>query len=167
MKLEVIIDGKARRLDLEEPVGDGGVCEFVFESSRASADVRRIEPGVYSILIEGRHYEVRIETGPEGYYAGVNGRRFSIQMRDPRRLARSRDSLEASGRRKISSPMPGRVLRVLVKEGEQVAAGQGLLVVEAMKMQNEIRSPKAGRVVAVLTREGAAVTGGEAVAEVE
>ena len=88
-------------------------------------------------------------------------------MRDPRRLVRARGAVEAAGRQKIVSPMPGKVVRVLVSEGEPVAAGQGVLVVEAMKMQNEIRSPKAGRVAAILVAEGAAVAGGQALAEVE
>jgi biotin carboxyl carrier protein len=88
-------------------------------------------------------------------------------VRDPRRLSRARSSLEVSGRQKIASPMPGKVVRVLARPGDQVSVGQGLLVVEAMKMQNEIRSPKSGRVVAVFVTEGAPVAGGETLAEVE
>jgi biotin carboxyl carrier protein len=63
--------------------------------------------------------------------------------------------------------MPGKIVRVLVQAGDEVAAGQGVVVVEAMKMQNEIRSPKAGRVIAVRAVEGATVAAGEALAEVE
>ena len=151
MKLEILVNGRPRSLD--------------FDSS--AADAREVEPGVYSILIEGRSYEVKLEPGPEGYYADVDGLRYTIQVRDPRRLARDRGVVTAAGRQKIASPMPGKVVRVLVRAGEEVAAGQGLLVVEAMKMQNEIRSPKAGRVVSLTVAEGAAVSGGETVAEVE
>ncbi len=152
MKLEILIDGRSRTLDLDET-----------EQSAA----REVEPGVYSILIGERSYEVKIEPGADCYYAAVNGRRYAIQVRDPRRLSRSRGAVEAAGRQKVASPMPGKVIRVLVAEGDQVAAGQGLVVVEAMKMQNEIRSPKAGRVVALRVSEGAAVSGGETLAEVE
>ncbi|MBI3698508.1 MAG: biotin/lipoyl-binding protein [Acidobacteria bacterium] len=152
MKLEIVIDGRPRTLDLDEAT---------------PADAREVEPGVYSILIGERSYEVKIEPGEDCYYAAVNGRRYAVQVRDPRRLARARGALQAAGRQKVASPMPGKVVRVLVAEGAEVSAGQGLVVIEAMKMQNEIRSPKAGRVVALRVSEGAAVTGGETLAEVE
>ena len=151
MKLEILIDGRPHPLDLE----------------RDPADAREVEPGVYSILIGGHSYEVKIEPGENCCYAAVNGRRYQVEVRDPRRLARTRGAPEAVGRQKVPSPMPGKVVRVLVAEGDNVAAGQGLVVVEAMKMQNEIRSPKPGRVVLLRVTEGAAVTGGETLAEVE
>ena len=167
MKLEILIEGRSRILELEEAAFSGGACQFHLDARPAKADVREVEPGVYSILMEGRSFEVRIESGAQGYYAAVNGRRYSIQVRDPRRLSRGGGSLAVTGRQKVTSPMPGKVVRVLVQEGDEVTAGQGLVVVEAMKMQNEIRSPKAGRVVAVMVKEGAAVGGGEALVEVE
>jgi len=150
MRLELVVNGRPRTLDLDP----------------AMVDAREVEPGIYSILIEGRGYEVKLEQAADGYCAEVNGRRFAIEVRDPRR-ARARSSLQAAGRQRIPSPMPGKVLRVLVSEGDMVAAGQGVVVVEAMKMQNEIRSPKSGRVAAVRVREGASVASGETLAEVE
>jgi biotin carboxyl carrier protein len=69
--------------------------------------------------------------------------------------------MEAEGRQQIVAPMPGKIVRVLVKAGDRVEAGQGLLVVEAMKMQNEIRSPKSGTVERVLAEESQAVNAGE------
>lgn len=167
MKLEVFIDGRPVALELDEATRNGGSCEFIFDSQPAQADVREVEPGVYSVLIGGCSYEVKIEQGVDCLYAGVNGRRYVVEVRDPRRLARRHGALSAAGRQKVTSPMPGKVVRVLVAEGDPVEAGQGLVVVEAMKMQNEIRSPKTGRVAAVLVKEGAAVTGGETLAEVE
>jgi biotin carboxyl carrier protein len=157
----------------------------VIESSPIQGDIREIEPGLYSVLIAGRSYEVRIdpasalsagaepaarpgtnEPAPD-YYAHVRGRRYAVQVRDPRRLPLQRGRAAAAGRQSVASPMPGKVVRLLVSEGEQVKAGQGLLVVEAMKMQNEIRAPKDGRVTAIRVAEGAAVAGGETLAEVE
>ncbi len=167
MTLEIVIEGRTRTLQLDDPAPGGGPCRFALDSKAANADVREVEPGVYSILLDGRSYEVRVEGGAEACYAAVNGRRYTIEVRDPRRLSRGRGAMAVGGRQKITSPMPGKVVRVLVKEGEEVAAGEGLIVVEAMKMQNEIRSPKAGRVIAVLVKEGAAVGGGEALVEVE
>ncbi len=168
MKLEILINGRRRSLELEDAAPANGTRAFVLDSTPASADISEVEPGVYSVLIGGRSYEVKIEPAAEGgYYAGVNGRRYAVQVRDPRRLSQRRGALDTEGRQRVTSPMPGKVIRVLIREGEQVEAGQGLLVVEAMKMQNEIRSPKSGRVVALRVTEGAAVTGGETLAEVE
>jgi biotin carboxyl carrier protein len=80
---------------------------------------------------------------------------------------RRHGALEAEGRQQITAPMPGKVVRVLLQEGDTVEAGQGLLVVEAMKMQNEIRSPKSGRVEKLFAKEGLAVNAGDVLAWVE
>jgi len=173
MKLDVIIDDRKKPIEIADtlPVGAG---EFVFDSRTAQADVREPEPGVYSILIEHRSFEVIIEPWPgvptedaPGLVAVVRGRRYTVEVRDPRRLARRHGPLASAGRQRVISPMPGKVVRILVQEGAAVTTGQGLLVIEAMKMQNEIRSPKDGRVAAMHAAEGAAVAGGEVLAEVE
>jgi biotin carboxyl carrier protein len=83
---------------------------------------------------------------------------------DPRAWRGRHSAAEAEGRQQIVAPMPGKIVRVLVREGELVEAGQGLLVVEAMKMQNEIRSPKSGTVERVLAQEGQPVNAGEILA---
>jgi biotin carboxyl carrier protein len=81
---------------------------------------------------------------------------------DPRSWSGRRHAgSEAEGRQQIVAPMPGKIVRVLVIAGDRVEAGQGLLVVEAMKMQNEIRSPKSGTVESVQVEEGQAVNAGE------
>jgi acetyl/propionyl-CoA carboxylase alpha subunit len=166
MRLEVIVDGQRRVLDLKNGEAEGR-WEVDFDSTPLAADVREVEPGVYSILIDGRSHEVKIEAGADRCYAVLRGRRYEVQVLDPRRLERGRGTSSAAGRQRIVSPMPGRVVRVLVRAGEEVTMGQGIVVVEAMKMQNEIRSPKTGRVIALRVQEGAAVAGGETLAEVE
>jgi biotin carboxyl carrier protein len=86
------------------------------------------------------------------------GRDFRVQVRDPRSWrAGRRGALAAAGPQQVLAPMPGKVVRLLVSAGETVEAGRGLVVVEAMKMQNEIRAPKSGRVERVLVVEGQAV----------
>jgi len=166
MKWELVIDGKARSLELDECGAGRGAWELQLDRRRARADAREVEPGVYSLLIDGRSYEVKIESAGEGYCAAVNGRRYEIHARDPQRRQRG-SAAGRSGRQKVASPMPGKVARVLVKEGDEIAAGQGVAVVEAMKMQNEVRSPKAGRVVSLRAAVGAPVAAGETLAEVE
>jgi biotin carboxyl carrier protein len=97
----------------------------------------------------------------------VNGRVFRVEVFDPRGLRAREQGGESRGRLKILAPMPGRVIRVLVELNQEVETGQGLIVVEAMKMQNEMKSPRAGKVVEVKTAPGAAVSAGEVLAVIE
>ena len=86
------------------------------------------------------------------------GLEFNAEVIDPRSWrGRRHGSAEAEGRQQIVAPMPGKVVRLLVKAGDAVEAGQGLLVVEAMKMQNEIRSPKSGTVERVVVGDAGEV----------
>ncbi len=95
--------------------------------------------------------------------AGVEG----VEVFDPRNLRARKAGSATQGRHDVAAPMPGKVVRLLVTVGDAVEPGQGLVVVEAMKMQNEIKSRKAGRVVEVRTRPDAAVTAGEILLVVE
>jgi biotin carboxyl carrier protein len=98
----------------------------------------------------------------------LNGESYEFRVEDPRSLRSRRAAAGADeGPRKLLAPMPGKVVRVLAPAGTEVEAGQGVLVVEAMKMQNELKSPKKGRVSKVLAAEGAAVNAGDALAIVE
>jgi biotin carboxyl carrier protein len=130
-------------------------------------DAREVEPGLYSILRNGKSFEVRVQPGPEGFSIEVGDHRFQVEVRDPRNSRRRQNSAVGSGRQQVTSPMPGKVVRVLVTEGQQVEAGQGLIVVEAMKMQNEMKAFKAGRVVEIKTKDGATVSAGEVLAIIE
>ena len=107
--------------------------------------------------MDGRSYEARVEEQPGRPGRGDRGRRFEIDVRDPRRWSRERRAGAWRGPAKRAAPMPGKVVRVLVAAGDQCEAGQGLVVVEAMKMQNEMKAPRDGRVVYVPAREGATV----------
>ncbi len=82
-------------------------------------------------------------------------------------MRRAAGRFTVEGRQVLASPMPGKVVRVLKKVGDAVSEGEGVVVVEAMKMENEIRSPKDGKVVEVLVREGQAVEGNARLAAVE
>ena len=147
MKVGVSVNGHWHDVELPDP----------------RADVRQPEPGVYSVLLDGRVYEARVEPGA----VVVNGRRFEIEVRDPRTWTGARRAAGHARAEQVTAPMPGKVVRVLVGVGDSVEAGQGLLVVEAMKMQNEMKSSKAGRVASLAAREGAAVAAGEVLATIE
>jgi biotin carboxyl carrier protein len=162
MKYEIAIDGKAAALSLAgdrfEYQREGG-AEIEREYSAALAD-----HGTWSILIDGRSYAVTILGAGE---VSVNGRVFHVDVFDPRELRGRRSAADKSGPQAISAPMPGRVIRVLVEPGQEVATGQGLIVVEAMKMQNEMKAPRAGRVAAVKTVPGATVSAGDVLLVIE
>ena len=137
------------------------------ESRKIEADVRQIQAGVYSILIGGKSYDARVEPQKAALLVQVGGREFVIDIADPRVWKGKRGGLlEAEGRQEIAAPMPGKIVRLLVKQGAKVEAGQGLLVVEAMKMQNEIKSPKTGTIERLLVKEGQAVNAGDSLAVV-
>jgi biotin carboxyl carrier protein len=167
MKLTTLVNGVERQLDLKNPGETGGTLAFSLDGLEGQADLREIAPGVYSILLGARSLEAKIEYGEDAYSVVVGGRRYQIAVRDPRRLTRGGAGLAAAGPLKLTAPMPGKIVRVLVEQGQTVASGQGLVVVEAMKMQNEIRSPKDGVVKAVHVRQGGSVTAGQALLVVE
>jgi biotin carboxyl carrier protein len=161
MKREVIIDGRSGRLDL-----DAGHFRYEREGSEAierDFSVVPLAPGSFSVLIGGRSYEA-VASGTE---IRVNGRAFSVELFDPRALRGRKAAGAIEGRRNIAAMMPGKVVRLLVAAGDPVESGQGLIVVEAMKMQNEMKSPQAGRVVEVKTKPGAAVSAGEVLMVIE
>jgi biotin carboxyl carrier protein len=122
-----------------------------------------VEPGLYSILEDGASHEVRVEAGQ----VTVGNRRFDYLIDDPRQWKRSGGAAGSEGRAAITAPMPGKVVRILAAEGDTVEAGQGILVVEAMKMQNEMKSPRAGRVASIPIKENESVAAGAVLAVIE
>jgi biotin carboxyl carrier protein len=167
MKLIATLGGRERTLELASPVNGTRSVEFSVDGRRLRADVEEVEPGVYSVLLGRRCLEAVVEREGDACYVHVNGRCYEIFVRDPRRRDRHAHDLSSAGAQSITSPMPGKIVRVLVKVGDPISAGAGLLIVEAMKMQNEIRSPKAGVVRQVSVKEGSSVAAGETMVVVE
>jgi len=131
-----------------------------------SADWVEITPGLYSILIGGRSYEARV-TSPRGtsprepsYVVALGSREYEVEVRDPRAWSRRAGSAAGEGPQEIAAPMPGKIVKLLVTEGQQVSRGQGLVVIEAMKMQNELHAPRAGKVGRIYAAEGLGVEAG-------
>ena len=155
----VRIDGRVLCVNLEElPAGWSMLVRTAEAGPGAGGD-----PGWSQ---GGRSHEIAIQVLPGGVrLVSVDGRTVTVSLVDARaRLARGRagGSGQESGRTAVTAPMPGRVVKVLVAPGDTVAARQGLVVVEAMKMENELRAPRAGRVAEVRVAEGAAVEAGTA-----
>ncbi|HEX4642753.1 MAG TPA: biotin/lipoyl-containing protein [Candidatus Acidoferrales bacterium] len=163
MKYEITIDGARRSVEFSPPK-DSARAALAIDGRQVDADAVRISGDVYSILLSGRSVEVTVEETSGGLLLRANGREFHVEIIDPRSWRRGRGAgIELEGQQQLLAPMPGKIVRVLVAAGEQVSAGQGLLVIEAMKMQNEIRSPKSGK-VEKLAREGQTVNAGEVLA---
>jgi biotin carboxyl carrier protein len=123
------------------------------------------------LVVAGRVFDCRVDGDPDSGLpvdVSVGTERYAITLTDPRRLrsATAAGAL-AGGAARIMAPMPGKVVRVLVEAGAQVEAGDGIVVVEAMKMQNEMKSPRAGKVVTVNIELGATVNGGDVLAVIE
>src|SRR6202162_1841793 len=147
-----------------ERVGDR--WRIILNGDQLDADVAEIAPTTLSILIRGESHEIRVARSSEGQLKIQTGlREFTAEVTDQRSWRGRRAShVEVEGRQQITAPMAGKVVRLLVTAGEKVEVGQGLLVVEAMKMQNEIRSTKSGTVERLLVLEGQPVNAGETLA---
>ena len=151
---------KKRVIELEHEAAGWRVT---LDGRPVAVDAVEVAPNVVSILLEGQSFEISVTPSPDGKLKLQTGsREFTAEVIDPRAWSgRRHGNVEAEGRQQIVAPMPGKVVRLLVKAGDHVEAGQGLLVVEAMKMQNEIRSPKSGTLERILAKEGQPVNAGE------
>ena len=166
MKYEIHIAAKTRSVELHR---DGARWQISLDGVATDADAIEIAPGIFSILFNGASHEVRVAPNPDGSLTLQDGpNEFRAEVADPRAWrGRKHGAVEAEGRQKIVAPMPGKVIRLLVKPGDKVEAGQGLLVVEAMKMQNEVKSPKTGTVEKLSAKEGQAVNAGDILAWID
>lgn len=165
MTYEISIDGKNYRLDLNQEDGRWK-CSLDGEPVEVDAVIAR--PNVMSVIIGGQAFEVKRERTATDMHFWVKSARFAVDVRDPRSLrSRRAKGGGVEGPQKLLAPMPGKIVRILAPAGQEVEAGHGVLVIEAMKMQNELKSPKKGVVKQVLATEGASVTAGEVLAIVE
>jgi biotin carboxyl carrier protein len=165
MTYDVLIDGKNYRLELNR-VENRWDCRL--DGKEVDIDAVMPRRDVLSILVNGQAYEIKREQTATDLHLWVGPVRHEVVLRDPRSFVSRRASADGNqGPRKLIAPMPGKIVRVLVREGDDVEAGQGLIVVEAMKMQNEIKSPKKGSVRKLVAATGANVNAGDVLAVVE
>jgi biotin carboxyl carrier protein len=172
MTYEVTItgaDGKPQNFQIEIGRGkDGALACKVNGKAITTPDARFNERDVLSLVLGNESYEVRHDAIASAPRVVIGGQSFAYEVRDPRSLgARRAKAASSDGPKKIKAPMPGKVVRIVAAEGTQVEAGQGVIVIEAMKMQNELKSPKAGVVKKIHAAEGVTVNAGDALAEIE
>ncbi|MGH9545904.1 MAG: biotin/lipoyl-containing protein [Terriglobales bacterium] len=167
MIYDVTIDGAVSRVDLNL---DRAAARWrcLVGGREVEMDVVLSQPDVLSILIEGKVYQIRRERLASGLRIWIGDQSYAAEVSDPRSLRGRQVRGDAGkGPRHLVAPMPGKVVRFLVSANSPVEAGQGVVVVEAMKMQNEIKSPKKGIVLKLSVSEGAAVNAGDVLAIVE
>ena len=158
MTIWIEVGGAKRKVEIS---ADG---EFQVDGRVVEAEACELQPGVVSIILDGRQHRCLLD----GEAVLMDGRRHSFEVSDPRSLkSRKGAGAGADGPRAVKAPMPGRVVRVLVGPGEPVVEQQGIVVIEAMKMQNELKSPKAGVVGKVSVAVGDTVGAGDVLAVVE
>lgn len=133
-----------------------------------AVDFQDVGRGFTSLLIDGRSHDVGLERLAGGAFSvHLDGVTHAVELHGAARGVAAGAAKAASGPARVVAPMPGKIVRLLVERGAQVEAGQGLVVMEAMKMENELRSPRAGRVKDLAAREGQAVETGALLALVE
>jgi len=160
MKLQAEIDGQAHEVQIRRE--DGKVTALI-DGRAVEAEVSEPEPGVYLFKTGNKVIEVYVAPFCDGAsIVSVRGRDHEVRITDPKRLRGSAGTTDtAGGRAEIKTAMPGKVVRILCSPDTEVQKGDGVIVVEAMKMQNEMRSPKTGRIAEIRVAEGDTVSAGD------
>jgi biotin carboxyl carrier protein len=163
MKLQVEVQGQTREVEVD--AGDApGQWTIRVDGQVVEADAHMVRPGVLSLLIGGESHRVVLDPHAEEPALLLGPERIPYGVEDPRSLKARRRHGGGEGPVTIKASMPGRVVRVLVEWGAQIEAHQGVVVIEAMKMQNELKSPKAGRVIELKVSAGDTVGTGDVLA---
>jgi len=163
MNLTFWIDDKEFKLGVEEKSKNEILVSIGNKKYRVSAEF--ITPDEILLNIDGKVHEVIINSNSLSYSVYVNGRFFKVEKRSVSQIL-GREGVRPR-KRDIVTSMPGRIIKVFVREGERVGEGQAVLVLEAMKMQNEIKSPQSGTITKVVPKAGDSVEAGSLLFSVE
>lgn len=159
--------GRDHRLDVRQ--GADGL-RVRLDDREFHVDFLQVDAGLYSLLIGGRSYEIDLLEVDEALMVLVDGQPFRVEIQEERerrlRAAAGKGEVKA-GKWVVTAPMPGKVVRLLVRPGDAVQPGDGIIVVEAMKMENELKAPAAGTVKEIRVEEGRAVGGGDVLVVIE
>ncbi len=149
--------GESKRISLTE--NGEGLYEVVIDGQTVHVDAVKSGPTIYSIIEDGKQFEAMVdEKGLHGFDVLVAGRTFHLESVDERtKLLASSAAPVVSGPQTVEAEMPGKVVKIEAAAGDMVEEGQGLVIIEAMKMENEIRSPVDGRVTEMAVTEGQTV----------
>ena len=165
MKLNITDAETERTIEISR---SGDCVSAAIDGRSYDLEVSQPESNVYLLRHDGRIFEITVDRHDSGVAAALRSHRFEYSVSDPRKLrSAGSDGASAQGSVQIKTAMPGKIVRILAEGGRSVAKGDGLLVVEAMKMQNEIKAPKDGVVAEIRVTEGATVAAGDVLAVIE
>jgi biotin carboxyl carrier protein len=155
------------KVEIEET--DKSVYRVSVDGNEFLVDGKKTGRTNYSLIVDSRSFEIEVDHKGDEYRVLVDGRNYHVNLIDERRVRVGGGPVGGGlqGRQIVSVPMPGKVIAILVSEGDAVEKGQGLVIVEAMKMENEVRSPIAGAVKEIRVKQGDTVEGGTALVVVE
>jgi len=158
-----------RTYNVEIEEVDEHLYRVVVDGSELLVDGRKTGRTNYSLIIDKRSFEVDVDVTEDEYRVLADGRSYHVRLVDERklRLGGLQSGIELHGRQQIAVPMPGKIVAVLVAQGDRVEKGQGLVIVEAMKMENEVRSPITGEVKEIRIKAGETVEAGKVLLVVE
>jgi biotin carboxyl carrier protein len=161
------LGGESSRVEIEEI--EKSVYRVSVDGNDLIVDAKKTGHNSYSFIIDNRSFEVDVDVAEDEYSVLVDGRSYHVNLIDERRirLGGVQSGIQLEGRQEVAVPMPGKVIAVLVSEGDTVEKGQGLVIVEAMKMENEVRSPISGEIKEVRTKAGEALEAGSVLVVVE
>jgi len=145
----------------------GDACTVFLDDREYKVDVKKVEGRYYSLLLGNKAYDLSIDDRGRHVHVGIEGERFTVEVLNPLAAIDRSLAQEMIGRQVLKSVMPGKVAKLLVQEGDAVKEGQGIIVIEAMKMENEMAAPKAGRIIEIKVREGWAVESGAELVVIE
>lgn len=165
MRRELIATSAGREIEILVERRNEGRFRVIIDGRERAVDARQVRPGTWSLLVDGRSWLVDLDERRQGTVLLVGETETPIVLEDARRkrLARTarREDAGACGGEEIVAPIAGKVVKLLVGEGEEVAPGQGACVLEAMKMENEIKADQGGAVKKVHVQPGQSVETGE------
>lgn len=171
---EITVGEKIHKIEIDSvastaPSSNGELAYRVrLDGGEIAVSCVPISEGLLSLIVNGESFDVACERSGERLQVSVRGAIYECIVTDPRSLrSQKRAGLADSGEQKLTASMPGKVIRIIASVGDQITAGQGILIIEAMKMQNEVRSPKDGQLKKLLVRQGANVVAGEVLAIIE
>ncbi len=165
-EVQVNIDDKIFRFELRQSNGHIYIKRNGFEHK---ADLIRLGNKRYSLIIEGRSHEIGVEHCPDGYTVstGTRSARFNVEDYEIARMKKAAGIDDDRKPKSVEAPMPGMIVRLDCSPGDYVKKGDPLLVMEAMKMENDIKSPMAGKLKTVKVSSGQSVDKGQVLVEFE
>jgi biotin carboxyl carrier protein len=156
VRLDATVDGRTFRVEVRQE-GDG--YEVTVDGVPMEIDLVEISGNFSSLIVGGLSHDVGLEKRSDGYRVHLPDETHTVALAEASRDG-ARPARPADGPARLTAPMPGRVVKVLVEEGREVVAGEGLVVIEAMKMENELKASRRGRVQKVAVHQGQAVEAG-------